>query len=81
MGQRQRVAIARALVTEPEVVLGDEITGSLDSHTSRRVYSLLREQQRAMGRTFVMVTHDSSLVEPSDRLFRLRDGVLQETTT
>ena len=81
VGQRQRVAIARALVTEPEVVLGDEITGSLDSHTSRRVYSLLREQQRAMGRPFVMVTHDSSLVEPSDRLFRLRDGVLQETTT
>ena len=63
VGQRQRVAIARALVAEPEVVLGDEITGSLDSRSSRRIYTLLREQQSG-GRTFVMVTHDSSLVEP-----------------
>ncbi len=78
VGQRQRVAIARALVAEPEVVLGDEITGSLDSRSSRRIYALLRERQRTGGRTFVMVTHDSSLVEPSDRLFRLRDGTLRE---
>ena len=78
VGQRQRVAIARALVAEPEVVLGDEITGSLDSRSSRRIYALLREQQRTGGRTFVMVTHDSSLVEPSDRLFQLRDGTLRE---
>ena len=78
VGQRQRVAIARALVAEPEVVLGDEITGSLDSRSSRRIYALLREQQRTGGRTFVMVTHDSSLVEPSDRLFELRDGTLRE---
>ena len=79
-GQRQRVAIARALVVEPEVMLGDEITGSLDSRTSRRVYSLLREQQRTIGRTFVLVTHDQSLVEPTDRVFQLSDGDLQEQT-
>ena len=78
VGQRQRVAIARALVVEPEVLLGDEITGSLDSDTSRRVYALLREQQRATGGTCVMVTHDSSLVAPGDRLFQLRDGVIRE---
>ena len=79
-GQRQRVAIARALVVEPEVMLGDEITGNLDSRTSRRVYSLLREQQRTIGRTFVLVTHDRSLVEPTDRVFQLSDGDLQEQT-
>ena len=77
MGQRQRVAIARALVVEPEVVLGDEITASLDSRSSRRVYALLRRQQRRVGRTFVMVTHDSSLVEPTDRLVHLHDGTLR----
>ena len=80
VGQRQRVAIARALVVEPEVLLGDEITGSLDSRTSRRIYALLREGQRTSGRTFVMVTHDSSLVEPTDRVFQLRDGELDEQT-
>ena len=77
MGQRQRIAIARALVVEPEVVLGDEITASLDSHSSRRIYALLRRQQRDAGRTFVMVTHDSSLVEPTDRVLHLRDGTLR----
>lgn len=76
MGQRQRVAIARALVMEPEVVLGDEITASLDSHSSRRIYALLRRQQRTVGRTFVMVTHDSSLAESGDRLLQMRDGRL-----
>ena len=76
MGQRQRIAIARALVVEPEVVLGDEITASLDSHSSRRIYALLRRQQRTDGRTFVMVTHDSSLAEPGDRLLQMRDGRL-----
>ena len=77
MGQRQRIAIARALVVKPEVVLGDEITASLDSHSSRRIYALLRRQQRSAGRTFVMVTHDSSLVEPTDRVLHLRDGTLR----
>ena len=76
MGQRQRIAIARALVVEPEVVLGDEITASLDSHSSRRIYALLRRQQRSAGRTFVMVTHDSSLAELGDRLLQMRDGRL-----
>ncbi len=80
VGQRQRVAIARALVMEPEVMLGDEITASLDSHTSRKIYALLREQQRTAGRTFVLVTHDRSLVEPTDRLFELDDGGLQVVT-
>ena len=77
MGQRQRIAIARALVVEPEVVLGDEITASLDSDSSRRIYALLRRQQRSAGRTFVMVTHDSSLVESTDRVLHLRDGTLR----
>lgn len=77
-GQRQRVAIARALVGEPEVVLGDEITGNLDARSSRRVYALLREQQHTDGRTFVMVTHDRSLVEPTDRLLHMHDGELRE---
>ena len=80
VGQRQRVAIARALVGEPEVVLGDEITGSLDARWSRRVYALLRELQRAEGRTFVMVTHDRALVEPTDRLLEMHDGRLRERT-
>ena len=78
VGQRQRVAIGRALAVEPDVVLGDEITSSLDSRTSRRIYALLREQQRESGRTFVLVTHDASLVEPGDRVFELCDGKVQE---
>ncbi len=74
-GQNQRVAIARALVTNPKVILADEPTGNLDSHTSDEVIGIL-ERVHQSGRTIVMVTHDDATAERTDRTIRLRDGAI-----
>jgi putative ABC transport system ATP-binding protein len=75
-GQQQRVSIARALLLEPELVLADEPTGNLDSKSGREVLRLLRELNRAEGRTILMVTHDASAAAVADRVVFLRDGRL-----
>lgn len=72
-GQRQRVSIARALVGEPAVILADEPTGALDSHTSREVLNLLQKLHRA-GNTVVLITHDNSIAVQAQRIIRLEDG-------
>ena len=72
-GQQQRVSIARALVGRPAVILADEPTGALDSHTSREVLALLQELHR-QGNTIVLITHDNSIAKQAQRIIRLEDG-------
>lgn len=74
-GQQQRVAIARALVTEPFVLLADEPTGALDSHSSRIVLDLFDELHKE-GRTVVLITHDPEVAERAQRQMIIRDGEL-----
>lgn len=73
-GQRQRVAIARALVKRPRLVIADEPTASLDSHTADQVLALMRERCHAEGAAFVIATHDARLTPRCDRIVSLLDG-------
>ena len=73
-GQNQRVAVARALVNGPSVVIGDELTGNLDTKSSNRIYELLRELNRKTNQTFILVTHDMLMAEKTDRILRIVDG-------
>jgi len=72
-GQQQRVSIARALVGEPAVILADEPTGALDSHTGREVLTMLQKLHDA-GNTVVLITHDNSIAVQAQRIIRLEDG-------
>jgi putative ABC transport system ATP-binding protein len=72
-GQQQRVAIARALVGDPALILADEPTGNLDSHSSAEVLGLLTELH-ASGRTIVLITHDADVAASADRTVHVRDG-------
>lgn len=76
-GQRQRVAIARALVKNPALVIADEPTASLDSHTADQVLALMREQGHAHGAAFLIATHDTRLVQRCDRVIHLLDGRIE----
>ena len=73
-GEQQRVAIARALANNPSVVLADEPTGNLDSHTRDEIQSLFFELRERTGQTFIIVTHDEKLAEKSDRKIVMNDG-------
>jgi lipoprotein-releasing system ATP-binding protein len=73
-GQQQRVAIARALANDPLLLLGDELTGNLDTHNSQIVYELLRRYNRERGQTIVIVTHNLELARFADRHIELVDG-------
>ena len=72
-GQQQRVSIARALAGNPSVILADEPTGALDSHTGREVLGFLKKLNRE-GDTVVLITHDNSIAVKADRIIRLQDG-------
>ena len=73
-GQQQRVAIARALVSKPAIVLADEPTGNLDSHTSNDVLSLLKVTSQKFHQTLVMITHNNEIAQLADRIIRIEDG-------
>lgn len=75
-GQRQRVAVARALVNNPSLLLADEPTGNLDSKTSYEIMNLF-EELHEQGNTIVIVTHEESIAEYTQRIVRLRDGVIE----
>ncbi len=73
-GQQQRVSIARALVTNPEIVLADEPTANLDSTNSEIVLNLMKDLQRDSKTTFVIATHDNSIMTKADKVILLKDG-------
>lgn len=75
-GEKQRVAVARALVNNPAVILADEPSGSLDMRNKAELHKLFFDLRQEFGHTFVIVTHDESLANLSDRTIRLQDGVV-----
>lgn len=75
-GQKQRVAIARALITNPSIILADEPTGALDSVTSKEVMKIFRDLNKEMGKTIIIVTHDPSVGEQTNRIIRISDGII-----
>jgi len=76
-GQKQRVAVARALVLEPRIVLADEPTANLDSHSAHRVIELMQQMQESFNTTFVFSTHDTKIVDSAKRVITLSDGKIQ----
>jgi len=75
-GEQQRVAVARALIQRPDLVLADEPTGNLDTHTGEALFALLRELNRQRGTTFVIVTHNEKLSTQADRIVHMEDGMI-----
>lgn len=78
-GQKQRVAVARALVTVPKLVLADEPTANLDSHTAAMIIGLMKKMRDSLGTTFIFSTHDMRIVDTAEVIHTLRDGKLTYT--
>ena len=77
-GEKQRVAVARALVNNPDVILADEPSGSLDSKNKEELHQLFFDLRDKFGQTFVIVTHDESLAAITDRTIKMKDGILED---
>ena len=76
-GENQRVAVARALINNPDVILADEPSGSLDSHNKEELHRLFFDLRDKLGQTFIIVTHDEKLASYTDRTIRMVDGVIE----
>lgn len=76
-GQQQRVAIARAVAARPPIILADEPTGNLDSHSGKEVMKILHELNDE-GRTIILITHDNEIAEEGTRVVRISDGKIIE---
>jgi len=79
-GQRQRVAIARALVTQPLLILADEPTANLDSHSTETVMSVMQRLNRTKHTTFIVSTHDPRVIQYVTRVVKIGDGVIKDDT-
>ena len=75
-GEQQRVAIARAIINQPKIILADEPTGNLDTQNSKIVLSMLRQLNKELGQTIIMITHNPEAAAYSDRVAYMRDGVI-----
>ena len=75
-GQQQRVAIARALISKPSIILADEPTGNLDSKTGEEVIELIKYTGKKYNQTIILVTHDMSIANLSDRIIEIKDGII-----
>jgi len=75
-GQQQRVAIARAIVNKPAIIMADEPTGNLDSKVGKEIMNLLLNLNKESGTTLIIITHDPVIAEQTQRVLRLRDGLL-----
>ena len=80
-GEQQRVAVARALANDPQIIFGDEPTGNLDSANSESIHSLILDLRERFKMTFVIVTHNPSLVKLADKVYEIKDGSIYKNTT
>ena len=80
-GQQQRVAVVRAVASKPALVLADEPTANLDSHSSEALLDMMAELNRELGVTFVFATHDDHVMERARRLVRMVDGAIDSDET
>ena len=76
-GQQQRVAIARAIAQAPPIILADEPTGNLDSHSSQEIMGILKKLHKG-GHTVILITHDNEIAAQAERVIRIRDGKIEE---
>ena len=75
-GQKQRVSIARALINDPDIIMGDEPTGNLDSKNSENVFNIFKELSQEKNMSLLVVTHDKDFADKTDRIIEMEDGVI-----